>query len=410
MSDVFSAVEQLAGYFYQVRYSLLLLLQDDEDREMILEQLDDVEFEKEGTPQELLQFKHHVKRKGGLSDRSTDLWKTIRIWATRVQDGQIDINRTSLTLITTSVADPDSIVGAIKYRSRPMVTLVQQLTDIAKAGGNETNKEAYHAFLALSPENRLKLVQAITIADGAPLVQELSGAIERELRNAALPNQRSKFRHQLEGWWLERALRSLSNENEKVIARNELEIVLQEIRDGYKRESLPLYQEIVNDVDVSEQFISQSQSRTYIRQLELLHLSEESKKTAIKDYYRAYEHRSRWLREDLLGVMELPRYDKELTDEWKRLYDIMMEDLPQSANDEVKRAEGKALYRWASTKAFVRMPSRPEWSHAFLTRGSYHMLADELKVGWMPDYKTYLLAGVVRGGGTNGSRSNTHQK
>lgn len=399
MTDRFSAVEQLAGYVYQVRYGLLLLLQEEEDREMVLEQLDDVEFGQEGTALELLQFKHHVKRKGGLSDRSSDLWKTIRIWATRVLHNQIDIDRIRLTLITTSLADADSIVGAIKYGSKPLDTIVQLLTNIAESGGNETNKEAYQAFLLLPVEKRVKLVRSISVTDGAPLVQELSGAIERELRNTALPDQRSKFRHQLEGWWMDRAIRSFSMEDQKRITRNELEIMLQEIRDGYKKDNLPFYYEIKDEVP--EQHKIQEKTRIYIRQLDLLHLSEESKKTAMKDYFRAYEHRSRWLREDLLGVMELPNYDRELMDEWKRFYDIMVEDLPPAANEEIKRTEGKSLYRWASTKAFVRMPSRPEWAHSFLTRGSYHILADQLKVGWMPDYRSYFLTAAVRGGGTD---------
>ena len=201
MMDKFSAVEQMAGYMYQVRYCLLLLLQEDDDREMALEQLDDVEFANDGTALELLQFKHHVKRQGSLSDRSTDLWKTIRVWSTRILRNQIDIDRVRLTLITTSLTDEDSITGAIKYDSKPLDTVVQLLTDIAKAGGNETNKAAYETYLTLPVEKRLKLVRSINIVDGAPLVQELSESIERELRNTALPDQRGKFRHQLEGWW-----------------------------------------------------------------------------------------------------------------------------------------------------------------------------------------------------------------
>ena len=46
-----------------------------------IETLDDVVFESTGRdPQELLQTKHHRNAPASLTDGSTDLWKTLRIW------------------------------------------------------------------------------------------------------------------------------------------------------------------------------------------------------------------------------------------------------------------------------------------------------------------------------------------
>ena len=83
----FDASLSALGYLYQCRYALLLALQHDEDSDlqMSIEKLDDVAFLGDGVahinPAELLQFKHHIKRQGGLSDKSADIWKTIRIWS-----------------------------------------------------------------------------------------------------------------------------------------------------------------------------------------------------------------------------------------------------------------------------------------------------------------------------------------
>lgn len=57
MSSQFSAPEQLVGYLYQVRYALLVLLQKikyEPNIELSLEKLDDVAFERNGDPIELL--------------------------------------------------------------------------------------------------------------------------------------------------------------------------------------------------------------------------------------------------------------------------------------------------------------------------------------------------------------------
>src|SRR6266446_8657025 len=48
-----------------------------------IEKLDDVAFEEDGEPKQLLQFKHHVINSATLTDSSTDLWKTLRVWEYR---------------------------------------------------------------------------------------------------------------------------------------------------------------------------------------------------------------------------------------------------------------------------------------------------------------------------------------
>lgn len=49
--------------------------------EVTLEKLDDVAFEIKGNPAELLQFQHHIDKTASLTDGSSDIWKTIRVWS-----------------------------------------------------------------------------------------------------------------------------------------------------------------------------------------------------------------------------------------------------------------------------------------------------------------------------------------
>ena len=80
------------GYLYQIRYALLdslRRLRDYEDFRVSLEKLDDVQFEPEGRPIELLQTKHHIRRTASLTDSSPDLWHTIRVWASAISDQQV---------------------------------------------------------------------------------------------------------------------------------------------------------------------------------------------------------------------------------------------------------------------------------------------------------------------------------
>lgn len=70
----------MIGYLYQVRNALCLLLQKDNTSAQIsIEKFDDIAFEDNGTPLDLIQVKHHIKKTGSLSDKSVDLWRTLKV-------------------------------------------------------------------------------------------------------------------------------------------------------------------------------------------------------------------------------------------------------------------------------------------------------------------------------------------
>ena len=92
MSTSFSATAgpQALGYLYQAQYALYTLLTaDGEESALILEGLDDVELQS-ATATELQQLKHHLSttRQAVLSNRSTDFWKTLRVWGDLLQKKQ----------------------------------------------------------------------------------------------------------------------------------------------------------------------------------------------------------------------------------------------------------------------------------------------------------------------------------
>ncbi|MGL3210676.1 hypothetical protein [Bradyrhizobium sp. BR 1433] len=85
----FTAAASAVGYLYQARLALLLCiphLNNGAEVEVSIERLDDISFEKDGTPFELLQTKHHIDRVASLGNASPDLWKTLRTWAEAAKD------------------------------------------------------------------------------------------------------------------------------------------------------------------------------------------------------------------------------------------------------------------------------------------------------------------------------------
>jgi len=105
----YSAAASLLGYIYQCRLALLeslKRLKSDPDIAVAIETLDDVVFEKDGSPTEVIQVKHHIARKASLTNASTDLWKTIRIWCDLFSGGLSEEN-SILCLMTTEESVPE---------------------------------------------------------------------------------------------------------------------------------------------------------------------------------------------------------------------------------------------------------------------------------------------------------------
>jgi len=111
----FSAKDSALGYLFQARYALWLILDGPEERETVLETLDDVVFETAGLASELLQTKHH-SAPATLTNNSAELWKTLRIWSTHVRNGEISVPSTALCLVTTAVAPDGSIASMLPAR------------------------------------------------------------------------------------------------------------------------------------------------------------------------------------------------------------------------------------------------------------------------------------------------------
>jgi hypothetical protein len=61
----------------------------------------------------------------------------------------------------------------------------------------------------------------------------------------------------------------------------------------------------------------------------------------------------------------------------------MCDDLDASAEEGSVRKAGLKLYQWVETEA--RFPFRAVL-HRFLSVGSYHILSNDVRIGWHRDY------------------------
>ena len=122
----------------------------------------------------------------------------------------------------------------------------------------------------------------------------------------------------------------------------------------------------------------------FVQQVRAVKASEERIRNAQRDFLKASAQRSKWLREARIDPAELDRYDLTLEERWSTQAAIYRDELPSPPSDDDKYKCGRATLGWAETQ---QTPLRGA-SAQFLTSGSYHALADRLRVGWHPEFKS----------------------
>ncbi|HEX4084854.1 MAG TPA: ABC-three component system protein [Chthoniobacteraceae bacterium] len=382
-SPDFSAAPSALGYLYQVRYALVLLLEaKDADSVISIEKLDDVAFEEGGDPTQLLQFKHHISHRAVMTDSSADLWKTLRIWATKVRDGSLDLSKVILSIVTTSPAPAGSAAHLLRDSvDRDEVSALTKLQKAGAASENKTVKQAWADFDALSREAQEALLSRIRVLDEAPDIQRARNLLEMTLRYSTRPQFLAGLCDRLEGWWFRRAVEHLKDPaTYSGISLREAQLEITDLSEQFRLDNLPVDFPIELDVDESR---LPPDERLFVEQLRLVLVSNERIKKAISDYWRAFQQRSRWVREDLILDKDLEEYEDRLLREWEELFLIMKEKLTEGADHAV---EGRNLYNRIVIEG-KHIAIRPSFPNPFVMRGSFHMLANTLRVGWHPQFR-----------------------
>ncbi len=208
--------------------------------------------------------------------------------------------------------------------------------------------------------------------------------MRKELRTTIEKKHEEAFLTRLEGEWLKRFIIAMSSEHEKEICLGELRAIIDDLRSQFSLTNLTVdYAEAEpEDIDV------ESDERNFVEQLRLVGLTNQAIRIAIINYYRAYEQRSRWSRDGLVKPGELKSYLKKLEEEWETYYSLMSSGVDSSNPDQSKKI-GREVY--AKCQGDGAIPIRRDFNHPYVARGSYHTLADEMKIGWHPNYQEMLL-------------------
>lgn len=387
--SAFGASASMVGYLYQVRLALLWAIRRSRVSDFIvsIETLDDVSFEVGGAPAAVLQAKHSLNAAASLTDLSQELWKTLRVWIVGLSSGEVPLD-TARFLISTAEAPSGSVCAAlgIDGPGRDVAEAAKRLKHAAVSSSNSELKSAFEAYLALDEAEREQLLSHVYVVPAQPNAAAILEQLQAELYHVSLHHQDLSVQ-MLEGWWFKRVLAELIHPDGG-IRRAEIDAQISEIQESLKPDSLPIDEEL-DALMVALDQLPEFSTRPFYKQVELVGGSQLRIRNAIVSYLQAFRQRSAWTRDDLLFDADLQKYDKRLHAEWELQYAQVCDELGPDASETAMAHAGRAILKWAED---AHVPIRSGVNVPWVCRGSLHMLAEDRRLGWHPDFEARLKA------------------
>lgn len=388
MNSIFSANEPNLGYLYQMRYGLMLIVSEqNQDAKLFIEKIDDISIEKPDLI-DVYQTKLHINSVANLTNASTDLWKTIRVWSEGIKDGHLDPDNCLFNLITTAEASADTIPFKLKQgtsTTRNIEELIKSLLDIATTSKSETNKAAYAAFSSLSYDQQKKLIKNISVVDSSIDLNEAKNNIKKILCYSTPREKIEALYHRLEGWFVGEVILQLQNQRAEITGKDVQDKIL-DIADSLKADNLPA--DFTFSIAADEGQLSPYRSKIFVKQLDAVGVNSKLINHAISDYHRAFSQKSKWLRDGLINPTDEMQYDTKLIDDWERKFAIL-EDC-SGKDDETKKSEGKKFYESHYVESQPNIHIKERFKEQYMVTGSCQILSNKKKVGWHPDFQTKI--------------------
>ncbi|MCZ0814085.1 hypothetical protein N5A93_17835 [Roseovarius sp. EGI FJ00037] len=390
-TDKFSAGEQGLGYIYQSRLALLRLLQLPEDAAVFIEKDDDLDFIDTEGGKSLASLKH--KAIGDkLTDLSTDFWKSVNIWLVRYKRDGLAASNLQFFLFTTGTVSTDSFLARFLPEQATSSSNEATLAELATAALSRSKSKLITpiaaAFNELSDSAKQDFLERILILDGNPRISDIPAIIREKHMRSIRREHRQFVLERLEGWWTDAVIKQLTGVRPEGIFGHEVSDKLSNITEEYKTDNLPItFRGKVPATEID----TDADPRLFVKQMYEIGISSNRIRSAILDYYRAFEQRSAWARENLIVSGEIEEYEDRLAEEWSRYRDVVFEKLTDDSAEDALREAGATLYNWAEfeTGKIESLRIRARVTEPYVVRGSFHILADttpEPRVYWHPRF------------------------
>lgn len=372
------------GYSLQITRVVAHFLRAQQGQSVSIEHLDDVATHTDTG--DLVEQDKSGLAHNPVTDRSPELWKSLANWVRAIRDGALkDDTRFLLYVAQGHHGDLiDRIHGATSKAAADAIVVSIRAT----FGGQEKLPKglAEHVKEVLSASDELlaRLFVGITLENG-------SGAPNDDL--AAMPGMAAISAAKqkdvltfLLGWAKRIVDKRIEQGHAAVITWEEFHKTFVSAAKKFDRTENVL---VATPVDVTEAELQKElRDRTYVRQLQIVQCDDDDMVRAVHDYLRSVTHRTNWSEDGDVIESSFDEFESSLDRAWKSQRSVV--DIEQKALADAER--GRLLY---SKCQQLKVPLQGMDVPDFFVPGSFHTMADSLRVGWHPRFREAVAAFVA---------------
>lgn len=380
-----SAAGQMAGYLFQPERALYWLAKSPRGSAVGVELADDVVVNlRQGYPTEVIleQLKSSTSSYVPFSDKGKDLWNTLHLWLELLEANVVDVGKTKFHLVSNRQIKKDSIAYLIAAKQiKDCLAVMKQV----KKDPSDTIKD--HVNYVLSPsraELLNRLLNQIEVDDGSD-VTDLKGRILDELN---LPDTmpQDDIYNALLGWIHEVVVERIKANQEPLIDKTAFSERLYSITAKLSKQNA--VEKAARLIPISKADREAQRASIFVRQLMLIAFEQEDNEIleAIDDYLRCEAERVRLTTEGKITREDFVEFDDRLKKIWSRIFNR----IKRQFKEKLPISQGQDIYNETiGVDRRETLAGRPT-IETYLTSGRYHFLANNLSVGWHPDYLNLL--------------------
>lgn len=385
-----SAPGQMFGYLFQPDRALYWLAQSKKDSSVSIETFDDiVVHDEKGKIVKVEQVKTTIQQnQETFLDRDKSLWNTISIWLELINKNEIDLQAAKFYFATNVKLHKNSLAMKIaKANDIDNVKTVIQLLRMIKQNPPDGIKEL--TKYVFEDENLLEqLIFRINLCDATDY-NEFDSYI-CDILNLASSIEKDVLTY-LKGWIHESILSLWSQNKPAILSKKQFtEVLNKAISRFYDRQLITRARHLVN---IKKEEVHECKYDTFVKQLEVF-LDDDSSSTeiileAIYDFLKAKEERIKITLDGAVTKDDFKAFDERLEERWK----IFFRKYNRKISDDLESQDLKELaYQVFSETVFnycENLAGQPT-IEPYLTKGSYHKLANIPTLGWHPYWKKYF--------------------
>lgn len=372
------------GYSIQITRVVAHFLRAEQGQAVSIEHLDDVATHADTG--DLVEQDKSGLAHNPVTDRSPELWKCLANWVRAIRDGALKVDTRFLLYVAqphrgdlidtidraTSKAAADAVVARIRLSFGSDAQLPQSIA------------EHVNDVLSASDEVLSRLILSLSLENG-------SGAPNDDLATmagmAAISESKKKdVLIYLLGWAKKAVDKRIEQRLAPIITWEEFHKAFVSSAKKFDRAENVLFAKPVDVTDAELQ--RELRDRTYVRQLEIVQCDDDDMVRAVNDYLRSVTHRTNWSEDGDVIESSFDEFECSLDRAWRGQRSLV--DIEQKKLTDLER--GRLLYsKCQLLKVSLQGMDVPD----FFVPGSFHAMADSLRLGWHPDFKAAVAAFVA---------------